>query len=80
MGEINCTFGRGRGGGLYSIVKVKIEEGIIDKKEIQGVLNRKYLGGGEGRDQMQTYEENVQHWQGRGCVSHSGKRGDELVG
>ena len=29
MGEINCTFGAG-GLGLYPIVKVKIEKGIID--------------------------------------------------
>ena len=40
--------------------KVKIEEGVIDKKEkkIQGVLSPKILG--RGRDQMQNYEENVQ--------------------
>ena len=40
MGVINCTFGRGR---VQLIIKVKIEEGVIDKKEkIQRVIIPKY--------------------------------------
>ena len=48
------------GRGLYPIVKVKIEEGVIDKKDAKyrGV-KPKNTGEGEGRDQMQNHEENV---------------------
>ena len=57
MEEINCTFGTG------GVADCKIKEGVIDlkkkEKNTEGVKPEN-TGEGEGRDQMQNYEEDVQ--------------------
>ena len=61
VGEINCTFGRGEG-----LLKLKIEEGVIDKKggKYRGcyVQAWKYWGGGKTKCKITKRMFKSQHW------------------